>query len=376
MKRFYIKLTLLSVALVLLLLVTGTACTNSNMPNHDTEDASGSIHETTSSPDEVTLANPEQTTDDESVSEPDADLSVGNAVIVLSPYAAEWESACAETLAADLNLEIVDDSKAPTDRSLLIIGYAEQYSELSSDIHAMGNLGYIVEAKDGNVHVMANTEAGLTSAVEALYGLLEAGRVIPASTCYAVQKTTESNSVAYNGVWAENIAHAGELANGVSTHFLDIRRTIWRLSNQNVILTYEMKKENCFTSITNVHGVPYVINTGDVYLQREDGSRVYTADSRVQGRTNTYQLGYYYYNAHILDQGFGLRKDETGLHNFSVDRTFHLYSDKLNLVQHLTTTGGEATGLAGYGQQYKIRHPELLALLLKMQTASIHPLMK
>lgn len=363
MKRFYIKLTLLSVALVLLLLVTGTACTNSNMPNHDTEDASGSIHETTSSPDEVTLANPEQTTDDESVSEPDADLSVGNAVIVLSPYAAEWESACAETLAADLNLEIVDDSKAPTDRSLLIIGYAEQYSELSSDIHAMGNLGYIVEAKDGNVHVMANTEAGLTSAVEALYGLLEAGRVIPASTCYAVQKTTESNSVAYNGVWAENIAHAGELANGVSTHFLDIRRTIWRLSNQNVILTYEMKKENCFTSITNVHGVPYVINTGDVYLQREDGSRVYTADSRVQGRTNTYQLGYYYYNAHILDQGFGLRKDETGLHNFSVDRTFHLYSDKLNLVQHLTTTGGEATGLAGYGQQYKIKASRVIGFV-------------
>ena len=169
----------------------------------------------------------------------------------------------------------------------------------------------------------------------------------------------------FNGSVAENIAYANDVRNGVSTHFLDVRRTVWRLSNQSVILTYEMKKENCFTSITNAAGIPYMLNTGDVYLQREDGSRVYTSDSRVAGRTNTYQLGYYYYNAHILDQGFGLKNEDTGLQHFSVDRTFHLYSDKLNLVQHLTTTGGDATGLAGYGQLYEIDASRVVKLVVK-----------
>lgn len=366
MKHFHITLLLLAAAFILLLQVMGTSCTNSNMPDTETADTSVSISETNSDPAETVIGDTEQTTaEDEAVLEPDVDLSVDKAVVVLSRYAAEWEKTCANALAADLGLAVVDDSKAPSDKSLLVIGYAKQNGVLSSDIDTLGNLGYIVEANNGNVNVLANSEEGLTSAIEALYELLEVGRVIPASTSCIAQKESERESVAYNGAWAENIAHAGELANGVSTHFLDIRRSVWRLSNQKVVLTYEMKKENCFTSITNANGIPYAINTGDVYLQREDGSRVYSSDSRVQGRTNTYQLGYYYYNAHILDQGFGLRNEETGLHNISIDRTFHLYSDKLNLVQHLTTTGGTATGLAGYGQQYEIDASRVKKLIAK-----------
>ena len=366
MKRFYITLLLFVAALILLLPVMGTSCTNSNIPNTETADTSVSTSETNPTPNETEIGDTEQTTsEDEAVSEPDVDLSVDKAVVVLSRYAAEWEKTCANALAADLGLAVVDDNKAPSDKALLVIGYAKQNGALSSDIDTLGNLGYIVEANDGNVNVLANSEEGLTAAIEALYELLEVGRVIPASTSCIAQRESERESVAYNGAWAENIAHAGELANGVSTHFLDIRRSIWQLSNQNVVLTYEMKKENCFTSITNANGIPYAINTGDVYLQREDGSRVYSSDSRVQGRTNTYQLGYYYYNAHILDQGFGLRNEATGLHNISVDRTFHLYSDKLNLVQHLTTTGGTATGLAGYGQQYEIDSSRVKKLIAK-----------
>lgn len=366
MKRFYITLLLFVAALILLLPVMGTSCTNSNIPNTETADTSVSTSETNPTPDETVIGDTEQTTsEDEAVSEPDVDLSVDKAVVVLSRYAAEWEKTSANALAADLGLAVVDDNKAPSDKALLVIGYAKQNGALSSDIDTLGNLGYIVEANDGNVNVLANSEEGLTAAIEALYELLEVGRVIPASTSCIAQRESERESVAYNGAWAENIAHAGELANGVSTHFLDIRRSIWQLSNQNVVLTYEMKKENCFTSITNANGIPYAINTGDVYLQREDGSRVYSSDSRVQGRTNTYQLGYYYYNAHILDQGFGLRNEATGLHNISVDRTFHLYSDKLNLVQHLTTTGGTATGLAGYGQQYEIDASRVKKLIAK-----------
>ena len=368
MKRLNILRFVSVVAVALLLLATTIACTDSKDPGENTVSSTEAVtgaevntHPTESEAEETETAAEET----ETVTEPDANLSSDSAVIVLSDYAAEWEKTVADTLAAELDLKIVTDGKAPSDKSLLIIGYAKQTGQLSADIHTLGDLGYLVEANGGNVTVLANTEAGLTSAVEALRGLLAESRTVPAATSCAVRKATESESVIYNGAWAENIAHAGELANGVSTHFLDIRRTVWRLSNQNVVLTYDMKKENCFTSITNAHGIPYAVDTGDVYMQRVDGSRVYTSSSRVQGRTNTYQLGYYYYNAHILDQGFGLRNEDTGLHHFSVDRTLHMYSDKLNLVQHLTTTGGEASGLAGYGQQYRIDASRVVKVVAK-----------
>ena len=366
MKRLHILRSLSAVALALLMFATITACTDTQDPSDDSQNMTAAVTESVTPPYETMAETTEDETEEaETTPEPDANLSADSAVIVLSKYAAEWEKTCADTLAAELNLKIVTDEKAPSDKSLLIIGYAKQTGELSADINTLGDLGYVVEANGGNVTVLANTEAGLTAAAEALRGLVAGNRTIPASTSFVVQKATENVSVACNGAWAENIAHAGELANGVSTHYLDIRRTVWRLSNQNVVMTYEMKKENCFTSITNVHGIPYAVGTGDVYLQREDSSRVYTSSSRVQGRTNTYQLGYYYYNAHILDQGFGLRNEDTGLRHFSVDRTFHLYSDKLNLVQHLTTTGGEATGLAGYGQQYSIDASRVVKIVAK-----------
>ena len=126
-----------------------------------------------------------------------------------------------------------------------------------------------------------------------------------------------------------------------------------------------MKKEHCLTSIENEYGIPYAYNTGTVYIVDAQGKRYYTTDSRVQGRTNTYQMGYYYYSAHILDEGFGMRDNPTGLHHFSVDRTFHLYSDKLNVVQHITTTGGEATGLSGYGQIYELDASRVRSLIIK-----------
>ena len=355
MKSTHILRSLSALVLALLLLVSASACNNAKDPSNDTDSAPESAIEAVTDDAETSEDDSEEETKEvEFVPEPDADLSADSAVIVLSEYAAEWEKTCADALSAELGIRIVDDKNAPSDKSLLIIGYAKENGDLSADVNTLGDLGYVIEANGGNVTILANTEAGLTSAVEALHGLLAESHIIPAATGIVISNTSESASVAYNGAWAENIDHAVNLANGVSTHYLDVRRSIWRLSNQTVVLTYDMKKENCFTSITNANGIPYAINTGDVYLQREDGSRVYTSSSRVMGRTNTYQMGYYYYNAHILDQGFGLRNEDTGLHHFSVDRTFHMYSDKLNLVQHLTTTGGEATGLAGYGQQYRI----------------------
>ncbi len=298
--------------------------------------------------------------------EPDVTLTADKAVVVVSPFAAAWEKTAAEELAAELGLTVVSDSQAPADKSLLVIGYTTLNQRFGADFDAWGDLGYTVNAVDGSVLVASNSESGLEAALVAFRAALTADGTVPAATNETVKlESDDKSSILYQGEWAENIAHAGKLANGISTFYGDVRRSLWKLSNNNVILHYDMKKAHCFTSIENEYGIPYAYNTGTVYLVDGDGNRYDSTSSRVQGRANTYQMGYYYYSAHILDEGFGMRDNPTGLHHFSIDRTLHMYADKLNLVQHLTTTGGEATGLAGYGQVYEIDASRVKGMIIK-----------
>jgi hypothetical protein len=283
--------------------------------------------------------------------EPDAVLTADTAVLAVSPYAASWEKTAAEALSAELGLTVVTDTAVASEKAVLAVGYTTLNSRFEADFDGWGDLGYTVTARDGSVLVAANSEAGMASALDAFRAALGEGNTIPAATHEVVIRSSKDGAeVLYGGKWGDNIAYAAQVANGVSTHYGDIRRTLWKVSNNRVILHYDMKKAHCLTSIENEYGIPYAFNTGAVYLVDKDGQRYYSTSSRVQGRTNTYQMGFYYSSAHILDEGFGMRTSETGIHNFSVDRTFHIYSDKLNLVQHLTTTGGEATGISGFGQ--------------------------
>ena len=348
-------LPLLSAAALALLLLCTASCRQDPAP---------------SPTDEPTVPSTDASTTDAETSadlpaEADVTLSDG-AVVVLSPYASDWEKTAADALAAELGLQVVSEQKIPQNACLLVVGYSTLNSRFDVDFDALGDLGYAVTASDGAVLVTANTEAGLADAVASFRAALTEERVIPAATHTLVQKHAEQGTTpAYTGEWAENISYAASIANGVSTHFLDVRRTVWQLANQNVVFTFEMKKENCFTSITNKNGIPYALNTGEVFIVDADGNRYDSTSSRVAGRTNTYQLGYYYYNSHILDQNFGIKSHDDGLQHFSIDRTFHIYSDKVNLVQHLTTTGGQATGLSAYGQTYRVEASRVKALTVK-----------
>ena len=362
--------------LPLILIATLASCRGDTTPPENdtaigTADTTDTIQTTTpvgGETEDASSADTADETSDETTPSPDeadAILKSDTAVIVLSSYAATWESAAAESLASDLGLSIVKEDRAPTDKSLLVIGYTSLNHYFDADFDSWGVNGYAVVAKDGNVLVAANTEAGMAEAIASFLGVVTTEGVVPADTDLIVKSADMPTAPTYNGEWAENIAYAGEIANTIGTHYGDIRRTLWKVYNSNVILNYDMKKEHCLTSIENEYGIPYAFNTGAVYLVDSDGNRVYSTSSRVQGRTNTYQMGYYYYSAHILDEGFGLRDSATGLHHFSIDRTFHIYSDKLNLVQHLTTTGGEASGLAGYGQIYELDASRVKSLIIK-----------
>ncbi|MBQ4111880.1 MAG: hypothetical protein IJD38_03685 [Clostridia bacterium] len=350
----------IAVVLVLLTLVTVTACQSTT----DTPETSGSDTPSV----EVTISTTDPATEGDSTpadpTVPAVRLTPDQAVIVVSSYATAWESTAAEALVAELGLTSVNDGEAPTDKNLLVIGYTALHDRFSVDPDSLG-AGYAVTAAEGAVLIVANTETSMATALSNFREALTEDKAIPGDTNTVRTLALTYDEAVYNGAWGENIAYANGIKNGVDLYHMDIRRTRFRISNQSVVFHYDMKKENRFTSITNPEGFAYMVNTGDVYLQRADGSRVYSSSSKVAGRTNAYQMGCYYYSAHILDQNFGLRTDATGFQHFSIDRTFHIYSDKVNLVQHLTTTGGEASGLAGYGQIYGIDASRVKKLVVK-----------
>ncbi len=364
MKHSHLIRRLSAAVLALLMLASLPACVSN--PNDPGESGTNAPAEsTTNTPTDSKTPN-DETEPPVDPSEPDATLTADNAVIVVSDYAATWEKSAAEALAAELGLSVVNDTKIPDGKTCLAVGYTSMNETFSADFDAWGDLGYTVDAVNGHVLVAANSEAGMTSALTTFRAALTAEKTVPAATHTVVTASSDDGvKTLYQGDWGDNVAHAANLANTIGTHYGDIRRTLWKVYNSNVTLHYDMKKEHCLTSIENEYGIPYAYNTGTVYIVDAQGKRYYTTDSRVQGRTNTYQMGYYYYSAHILDEGFGMRDNPTGLHHFSVDRTFHLYSDKLNLVQHITTTGGEATGLAGYGQIYELDASRVRSLIIK-----------
>lgn len=184
-------------------------------------------------------------------------------------------------------------------------------------------------------------------------------------TCAETQAQTEAPEPPADNDWQTQLTYAKSLENGVYTQYLDEGRKVWLLANQNAVLTYDLKSLHAYTSISNTEGVPYVTDTGFTYLVGADGKLYSCQNSSVDERTNTYQLGYYYYNAHIMEARFTGRVRNNPLSNMRLDRTFHMYSDKLNTVQHLVAADGDITGLAAYGQYFDIEADRVLSVFIK-----------
>ena len=168
------------------------------------------------------------------------------------------------------------------------------------------------------------------------------------------------------GSWSDAIAYAKQMENGVFTYFPVANRAegTWILGNTNVNLTYDMSELHGFTSIANEDGVNYVTSTGFAYIVGEDGTVHPASDSRVGGRTNIFELGAYYYQAHIMGEAF-INQRTNPLRNMRHERVFHMYSDKLHLVTHLLAEAGDCSAMSGYGQYFDIEADRVQAVVVK-----------
>jgi len=314
------------------------------------------------------------------VSDPDTLLfKADDGYIVYDFYAAEWEKAAAAELIELLGIKYCEEEQydliadlSETPSYDILIGYTGRRGRDYADTLAtVGDLGYILKVDGTSVIIMANTESGMRAALDTFKSNLtevEGGYSHPASFEDICVKNSEKQELLVGeGAWAENLAYAQSLENGVYTEFLDENRRLWKLVNQQAILYYNTSaKHHCYDAITTTEGIPYVKNTGYVYLISEEGKEYNVKNAYNGARTNTYELGYYFYNAHVMGATFGGRSRTDPMLCMTLDRTFYMYSDKLNAVQHFVADSGDVTGMASYGQYFDIPEYRVQGILIKV----------
>ena len=308
MKPTLIRLSSLALALLMLLPTTLTAC----KPAPGTEDP-------TDSQDSLTESLPIDT----ETTEPDAfentlllaaDGQTAYTVVV-PDYAAAWELDAAERLVktlADLGVTVTPtvDTAAEASACEIVVGYTNRNSELAEDFYAVGVGGYHVAAIGEKLFIGANTEAGMTAALEKLSAdLISDGNRLAIKQGYVCKALDETAPVAgptLKGAYAESISYAHNVANGVQGYYTDGDRGAFLMTNQTMTVVNEMATagNRQVSTFVNEYGVPYLRDTMSAYVEA-GGKRLYSKDSTDSGSMNIFLYGAYHYETHIRGQNFG-----------------------------------------------------------------------
>lgn len=159
------------------------------------------------------------------------------------------------------------------------------------------------------------------------------------------EETEIVNSIDGQTNMAESIKFANDVENKAQAKYIDADRSAYEMKNTDMIFTHSLGKKNSAT-ITDLEGNVFVADSFDTYFIDGSGKTYYSSNSSSEGRVNTIRLGKYYYECHVRDFD-GKSKD------FKVDKTYHLYGDRL--YNQSTLFACEATtNLQEFGSIIKI----------------------
>lgn len=139
---------------------------------------------------------------------------------------------------------------------------------------------------------------------------------------------------------ASSVLLADRLQNSAQAYYTDADRSAYRMQNNNMVLTHELTdKGSNFATLADTKGNIFVADSFDTFYTDGSGKTYYSSASRVDGRVNTNRLGIYYYECNVRDFDYTtlLKKDV----DFKVDKTYHLYGDRL--YQQVRLLAAEAT---------------------------------
>ena len=137
-------------------------------------------------------------------------------------------------------------------------------------------------------------------------------------------------AIELDGIYGDSILYADKIKNGVQSYYPDgVKRSDYVVENLNMKAEFALRadSEQKLTYLQNRQGGTYLENTMDVFVRMKNGKTYYASDSGNHARANIYRIGYYYYDARILEQSF--YSDATVTKELDLDeRLFKYYNAK------------------------------------------------
>lgn len=236
--------------------------------------------------------------------------------LIIPDYAAAWETKAANDLvalfaSAGVTLPVAVDIATEKGEQEIVVGYTNRNDEHPEGFFEVGQDGYHIRVSGKKLYIGANTEAGMTAAVEKLTADLSTkdGKIgiFNEYVCKATDPDDQAPAYNLTGTFGESVKYAQAMKDGVQAGYVGGNRNAFTMTNLNMAITADLtgKSNKQISSLINVNGVPYLRDTMDIYAVTEDGSVFYASESSVNGRVNIYRYGTYYYETHVLGTNFG-----------------------------------------------------------------------
>lgn len=158
------------------------------------------------------------------------------------------------------------------------------------------------------------------------------------------EETQLVNDISGDTTLADSIKYASSVASQVDAYYTDAERSAYAMANANAVLTHTLGKVNSAT-LTDKDGKAYIADSFDSFYE-QGGLRHYFSTSKDEGRVNTIRLGEYYYECHVRDYG-------AAENFFKVDKTYHVYGDRL-YAQYSLLASEATTDLEAFGSEIRL----------------------
>ena len=169
------------------------------------------------------------------------------------------------------------------------------------------------------------------------------------------------NDIAGDSNLSASVLAAAKASNAVQAVYTDSTRSRYQMRNAQMVLTHNLSiTGNAGATLNAAGGGSYLTDTLDPYYVTTGGQKYYASASADKARPNTIRLGEYYYESHIRDLKF--EKKAGGA--FWVDKTYHIYADRL-YQEIILLANAASTALGAFGQDTKIAVDQVAALQIR-----------
>lgn len=152
------------------------------------------------------------------------------------------------------------------------------------------------------------------------------------------KETEEGTEPSYelDNIYADSLIYAEQIKNGVQAYYPNgATRSEYVIENLDMTAEFALAagSEQKLTYLKNKNGGAYLENTMDVFVRMASGKTYYASDSVIDARSNTYRIGYYYYDVRILNQSFFQNAAETDAIALDSELFFHYNKNSISKLE-------------------------------------------